>query len=374
MKAPYFSLPSEMETAGRAYTCHGRWMCRDGKPGLVSVIIPTYNRSQLLAEAIESVWNQTYRPIEILVIDDGSTDGTRELVSGWCTRCASADGFTVRGFHQGNCGAPVARNLGLIESRGEFIQFLDSDDLLSPKKIEIQVRALSSQERPSLAYGSWRKFSSQGRQYLLFPQGYVFSGPDYLNEWLPMRGQPVHCFLWCRDVCVQQGPWIEDLASDQDVEYLLRALISHVPLVHCSDSWSYWRVYLERVPSISSNNSERSINARIRVCRLLEQELKARGDLDRYRNGLAQRYYLIARRAALSQPSLFSMCMHEYHRLRHPRQPAPGSLAHRLTAMLIGLQHKEALSHMWSLCFGYRRERAVGVVNTIDKVSTFDVD
>ncbi len=101
------------------------------EPGLVSVVIPTFNRSYILRTAIDSVLNQTYQNIEILVVDDGSTDATAQAVAGY--------GPKVRYFHQPNGGVSSARNLGLRQARGEFIALLDSDDAWLPWKVEAQL-------------------------------------------------------------------------------------------------------------------------------------------------------------------------------------------------------------------------------------------
>lgn len=105
-----------------------------GEPGLVSVIIPTFNRAYLVGSAIESVLAQTYRPVEMIVVDDGSSDGTREVVGRF--------GSAVRYFGQANAGVSAARNRGLREARGEFIALLDSDDRWMPWKLEAQVHLL----------------------------------------------------------------------------------------------------------------------------------------------------------------------------------------------------------------------------------------
>jgi glycosyltransferase involved in cell wall biosynthesis len=102
--------------------------------GLVSVVIPTYNRASIISRAIESVLTQEYPSVEIIVADDGSTDGTEDLVKKYDSR--------VRYFHQPNAGVSAARNLGLREARGEFIALLDSDDEWLPWKLDLQVAAL----------------------------------------------------------------------------------------------------------------------------------------------------------------------------------------------------------------------------------------
>jgi GT2 family glycosyltransferase len=105
-----------------------------GEPGLVSVVIPTYQRGYILDRAIQSVLDQTYRQVEIVVADDGSTDSTHEVVARF--------GPVVRYFHQPNAGVSAARNLGLRNARGEFVALLDSDDCWLPWKLEAQVRLL----------------------------------------------------------------------------------------------------------------------------------------------------------------------------------------------------------------------------------------
>ena len=97
------------------------------RSGLVSTIIPVYNRPTLVVEAIESVLAQTYRPIEIIVVDDGSTDSTSAVVEQMMTAHPE-----VSLLRQPNSGPGPARQKGIEAASGEFIQFLDSDDLLAP--------------------------------------------------------------------------------------------------------------------------------------------------------------------------------------------------------------------------------------------------
>ena len=109
----------------------------------VSVIIPTYNRVHLLKKTIESVLEQTYPNIEIIIIDDGSTDGTKQLISLLQKKYAS-----IKYFYQANLGACSARNKGLKLATGEFIQFLDSDDWMNQDKIKRQVDVMENEKTP----------------------------------------------------------------------------------------------------------------------------------------------------------------------------------------------------------------------------------
>jgi glycosyltransferase involved in cell wall biosynthesis len=114
-----------------------------GEPGLVSVIIPTFNRRDLVLEAIDSVLTQTYPNLEVVVIDDGSTDGTGKAIA---ARYAGEP--RVRSTWQANAERSVARNAGIGQARGEFVAFLDSDDWWLPEKLEKQLAVFAAD--PSL--------------------------------------------------------------------------------------------------------------------------------------------------------------------------------------------------------------------------------
>lgn len=103
---------------------------------LVSVVIPAYNASRWLRETVASVLAQTYRPIEVLVVDDGSTDDTVAI--------AESFGASVDVIRQANAGAATARNTGIARCRGQYVALLDADDLWHPRKLEAQVRALEA--------------------------------------------------------------------------------------------------------------------------------------------------------------------------------------------------------------------------------------
>lgn len=119
-------------------------------PELVSCILPAYNAERWLDAALRSVFAQTYRPLEAIVVDDGSIDRTAEVVATF--------GEQVIGLRQPNAGPAVALNRGIRASRGEFLAFLDADDLWPPTKIELQVARL--RECPELAacYGLVQNF------------------------------------------------------------------------------------------------------------------------------------------------------------------------------------------------------------------------
>jgi len=107
----------------------------------VSVIIPTFNRANRIEQTITSVLEQDYSEIEIIVVDDGSTDATESVIRNISERNADA-GKKIRYYRQKNLGACVARNRGMMLATGHYIMFLDSDDLIKQEKLSTQVRQI----------------------------------------------------------------------------------------------------------------------------------------------------------------------------------------------------------------------------------------
>lgn len=130
----------------------------DRRPApFVSVVIPSYNRADLIAETLESVLQQTYRDLEIIVIDDGSTDGTRRVVEPFVRD-------NVRYVWQENAERAASRNHGLRLASGEFIAFLDSDDLWLPFKVARHVEILRANSRIGLVYSDFMQIEGDGTE------------------------------------------------------------------------------------------------------------------------------------------------------------------------------------------------------------------
>lgn len=125
---------------------------------MVSVVTPTYNRADFLAEAIDSVLAQTYTRFEMIIVDDGSTDGTRELVERY------SDDPRIRYFYQENQGQSVARNWGIAEAKGEFVCFLDSDNAWFPHKLERSLDVFRANPSVDIVYGDNVLIDEHGRE------------------------------------------------------------------------------------------------------------------------------------------------------------------------------------------------------------------
>ncbi|MGZ4035149.1 MAG: glycosyltransferase family 2 protein [Bacteroidia bacterium] len=138
---------------------------------LVSIIIPCYNYALYLPESVGSIIDQTYSNWECIIIDDGSIDNSREVAESLC-----AKDKRVKYFLQKNSGPTVARNYGLSLAKGDFIQFLDADDLLENKKIEKQLAVFKQQPDCDIVYGGVKYFNSPDK-FKLYDNLDLKSGP-----------------------------------------------------------------------------------------------------------------------------------------------------------------------------------------------------
>lgn len=191
----------------------------------MSIVIPTYNRKGLLREAVESCLAQTWPRIEILIVDDGSTDGTEALVTGrlrddWAGR-------HVRYLRQQNAGASAARNNGLAQAMGDFVQFLDSDDVLFKDKIATQVENLEQADNAKaegcVCYGQMGPTVSPQNQRI----GICCATPYEYLQLLSSRlvhGMQTSAPLWRRAFLTSRPGWWTEIDLGDDLEYHVRLL------------------------------------------------------------------------------------------------------------------------------------------------------
>ncbi|MHC4118275.1 MAG: glycosyltransferase family 2 protein [Planctomycetota bacterium] len=195
-------------------------MKQDYSSDLVSVIVPTYNRAELIVAALDSVFQQTYRPIEAIVVDDGSTDGTVNVVQNWAQEKATTDpAFSVRYLRQDNSGPSAARNVGLRECSGQFIQFLDADDILHQKKLAMQVSAIE-ENHADFCVCNYQSFTDSVSA--LGPVVDFHSRSHSISDFPAQYPMDTPAPLYRREVIAANGPWDERLSAGEDFEYNFR--------------------------------------------------------------------------------------------------------------------------------------------------------
>ncbi|UCB42549.1 MAG: glycosyltransferase [Dehalococcoidales bacterium] len=221
----------------------------------VSVVIPTYNRAHLLPETIQSVLNQSFRDFEVLVVDDGSTDNTAEVVST----------FPVKYFHQTNQGAPTARNKGMELTQSKYIVFLDSDDALLENMLEREVEILDRYPAAGFIYG---------QAYLTNTEGTIFGlrkhrgkRPEIREGWEELRELVFGCRIpsptvMVRRSCLEEvGGYDPDFQfGSQDFELWVR-LAKHYAVAYIPAPLAKYRVHYDTISGLRQiNEIEKSQN------------------------------------------------------------------------------------------------------------------
>jgi glycosyltransferase involved in cell wall biosynthesis len=202
---------------------------------LVSTIIPVFNRPDMVCTAVHSVLQQTYRPIEILLVDDGSTDHTPEVLA--LLQREHPD--EVRVLRQANAGPGAARERGRLAARGAYIQYLDSDDWLLPNKFADQVAALQRSPDCSIAYGTARLVAEDGTLLAEPSRRTAELHRQLFPLLLQERWWHTHTPLFRRSISDAAGPWPRFRPEDWDLEARMGALGAQ--LVHCGSTVSCQR-------------------------------------------------------------------------------------------------------------------------------------
>lgn len=226
------------------------------KAGIVSIIIPVYNGERYLAEAIGSVQAQSYRPLEIIIVDDGSTDESARI----------AQQFPVRYCHQPQRGPGAARNRGIEQAHGEFLAFLDSDDVWLPDKITQQLAILAARPELEAVFGQSEQFSSL-----------EISAPSTRFIGITLNGLCAGAMLIRRTALIRVGLFATHWQVADFVDWYIRAQEAELKSVALPEVVLRRRVHLNNL-TIRSRETARSEYAQV---------LKAA--LDRRRNCSAKR-------------------------------------------------------------------------------------
>jgi glycosyltransferase involved in cell wall biosynthesis len=254
---------------------------------LVSVIIPAFNAGKYLKECVNSVLNQTYPNIEIIIIDDGSTDGSTDFL-----KVSSCLPPNLKLFSQSNKGACAARNLGIRKSKGEYIQFLDADDILSPDKIKNQMELLIGKSSQVVTLCEWVIFHYDFKiidrlTYEVFCNSP--SGLDWLlRAWNNQEMIQPAAWLTHKRLILKAGDWNENLTINQDGEFFCRVLLNCKEVIFESKSKVYYRS--PSAGNISRNKSRKSIESLLASYQSYEFEALRSEDSYRVRLALKKVY------------------------------------------------------------------------------------
>lgn len=315
---------------------------------LVSILIPCYNSEKYLAETVKSALAQTWQNKEIIIVDDGSTDNSLAVAK-------SFESPIVKVISQTNRGASASRNRALQESRGDFIQYLDADDLLAPNKIKLQIELLGT-DTHFVASGEWARFYQQPTEALFVPQPLWkdLSPVDWLvcaweRHWM------MHPAAWLipRQISDEAGVWNESLSLNDDGEYFCRIVLSSQEVKFCQGAKTYYRSGNEN--SLSQFKSEKAKRSEFLSLDLATNHLLAKENSLRTRQVCATVWQRFIYEAYPDVPELTRQAAAKVKELGGSNlQPTGGSMFH-LLSQFVGWQKAKKLQ---TICYQYGYKKA----------------
>jgi glycosyltransferase involved in cell wall biosynthesis len=271
----------------------------------VSILVPCFNKEAYLEKTLESVYAQTLRDWELIVVDDGSTDRSADVLRRHEGR--------VRAIFQVNQGASAARQRALAEARGRYIQYLDADDLLLPAALEARIAALEA-SNSDVAYSDWQRIrrtasgSFEPAEVVVRRIEDVHADPEiacFTSFWSPPAA-----LLYSRSIVERIGAWNRSLPVIQDARYLLDAALAGARFVHVPGVSAHYRE--DVVDSLSRRSALAFVSDVVRNADQVRAIWQGRGVLEaRHRLALTGCYDYAARSAFRQADPLFEHCIEQ---------------------------------------------------------------
>jgi glycosyltransferase involved in cell wall biosynthesis len=308
----------------------------------VSIIIPLFNAEDFIADTIQSALEQTYQNIEIIIVDDGSTDNSYTIANRF-----ESDKLKV--YQQTNSGACVARNLAFDKSSGDYIQYLDADDLLAADKIEKQILLLSQHKPNTITSGIWGRFYNDLSNVRWEQQKINKNYPTPINwlidSWNGLGMTAQHCWLTPRSLIEQAGPWNTALKLNQDGEFFSRVIMQASSIVFCEEAKVYYRS--GNAGSVSqSNKSETKAASLLHSYRLYQQNVKAHYNNINIRKALGNNYLNFMYQYYASFPALSAEAESYFETLDVGKMWPVGGKRFKVLAGIIGFKNILKLKRM----------------------------
>ncbi len=302
----------------------------------VSILIPCYNADRWIAQAIESALNQTYPYKEVIVVDDGSSDRSLEMIQSYSDR--------IRWATQANQGGNATRNRLLEMSTGTWLQYLDADDYLLPTKIEQQVEFLSDHSQVDVVYSPsiYEYWGETPRQEVL-PIPAPYDPWILLARWyLPQTGSP----LWRKQAIVEVGGWKLNQPCCQEHELYLRLLMAGKRFEYLASAGSVYRQWSDA--TVCKRDLSQTQRHRLAVKDRLEQYLKAVDQLSAARQtAINQARFECARIIWLTDPAWALQIVGQIRKSQPKFLPSGAAAAplYRASYQLLGFSAAEKIAN-----------------------------
>jgi glycosyltransferase involved in cell wall biosynthesis len=315
---------------------------------LVSILIPVYNAEEWLSETLECALGQTWPNKEVIVVDDGSTDNSLEIARQF-------EGPNVKVISQENQGACAARNRALRHAQGDYIQYLDADDLMAPDKIEVQMKRLSAEAPGTIASGKWERFYDTSGEIDLESiqfQNKPFYG-DYAEglEWaINAAGHkgmmPPHAWLVPRTVTEAAGLGDESLLINQDGEYFNRVVIESEGIAFCDNAQVYYRSGIRN--SVSKRKGKKVLASKWRSIKLTTDRILNEENSDRAKKACAISFRAFAEEAYPEVQELVEKSLERAECLGGAQHFSPGgSVLYKCIRRLFGRKRAKVIKKLY---------------------------
>jgi glycosyltransferase involved in cell wall biosynthesis len=296
----------------------------------VSVLIPCFNAEGFVGETLESVLGQSWPAIEVIVVDDGSTDASVDVVRRFV-------GSTVRLIEQPHRGQTAALNKCVEYATGEFVQYLDADDLIDQDKIEKQVARLVGHSG-AIASAEWGRFRRDPAE-TVFSSEAVWRDLSPIDWLVASRAEGLGMMfpaLWLIPMPIVRtvGPWAEELTLNNDAEYFTRVLLAASAVLFCAGARCRYRSGLSG--SLSGRKSVAAWTSQFRVLDLCESRVRAREDSARVRRGFALSWQHLAHGCYPYHAGLSAQALARARALDSVTIRPDGGWAFRLASRVVG--------------------------------------
>jgi glycosyltransferase involved in cell wall biosynthesis len=297
----------------------------------VSIITPVFNSEKYVAETIQSILNQTHKNIELIIVNDGSTDKSEEIIHSFTDE-------RILYFKQENKGQVAASNFGLSKATGNYIKFFDADDIMNTSHIEIQLKKIDGRV-DAIASCEWGRFYDNNPMSAIFnaePVWKRMQSLDWLKTALSQKNDMMPAWLWLipKQIIQKSGGWDERLSLNNDFEFSIRLLLHSTEVLFAEGAKAYYRSGLST--SLASSVSKKAYEAAFLSTCLGCTHLLRADNSDEMKRLCADRYRVWVHRIYPDYPDLIQKFEEEIKKLGGSNLPINAGGLFKVLSGIVG--------------------------------------
>ena len=315
----------------------------------ISVIMPCYNASNFIGNAIRSVINQTYQNLELIIVNDGSTDDSEKIIHQFTDN-------RIRYFFQKNKGQCAASNFGLAKATGDYIKFFDADDVMNETHLEAQLKKLNGRT-DAVASCAWGRFYDDNPFSAKFIEEPVWKDMlplDWIKAALSQSSDMMGAWLWLipKQVIQKSGGWDERLSLNNDFEFSVRLLLNTTEVLFAEEAKLFYR---SGISGLSDSNSEKTWSAGFLATQLGCDLLLKADNSKEMKQLCANRYQQWIFRIYPLYPHLVKLFQNKVNELGGSNNQMEGGFFFLFLSNIFGWKFAKKTKHLLKEKFGYRK-------------------